>query len=95
MTLTLLCYPLRNLPQPLNREQRGFGGREMGITWPAVVRQAGDDGSMVTVGQANDEVRIRPTSNTDEPNALALQRMVRVSQRHPFHRRFAKGGSVL
>jgi hypothetical protein len=95
VTLTLLCYPLRDLPQPLNREQRGFAGREMGITWPAVVRQAGGDGSMVTVGQANDEVRIRPSSNTDEPNALAMQRMMRVSHPHPFHRRFGKGGSLL
>ena len=95
LTRTLLHDPLCNLPQPLNRKQRWLGDREIGVSWPAIVGQAGSDGSVIAIGQANDEVRITPTSNTNELDALAIQRMVRVSDGHPFHRRFAKGGSVL
>ncbi len=95
MALTLLCHPLRNLPQPLNREQRGFDDNEIGVRWAAVVGQAGRDGSMIAIGQANDEVRIWSASHTNELNALAVQGMVRVSHGHPFHRWLAKGGSVL
>jgi len=95
MEFMLLCHPLSDLPQPLNRKQRQFGGRESRVCWPAVVGQACCDGSMVTVGQANDEVRIGSASNPNELHALPMQRMVGVRHGHPFHRRFGKGGSVL
>jgi hypothetical protein len=95
VTLTLVCNPLSNLPPSFNRKQRWFGDREIGVIWPAVVRQAGGDGSVIAIGQANDEIRIWSASYTDEPNALAIQRMMRMSHRHPFHRRFGKGGSLL
>ena len=94
VTLTLLCDPPSNLPQSFNRKQR-WSSREIGVNWPAVVSQAGGNGSVIAIGQANDEVRIWSASYTNEPHALAIQRMVRVSHGHPFHRRFAKGGSVL
>jgi hypothetical protein len=95
VALMLLCYPVRDLPQSFNREHRWFDDRERGVNWPAIVREACSDGSVIAIRQANDEVGIRPTSNTNELHALAMQWVVRMSHRHPFHRWFAKGGSVL
>lgn len=91
----MLYHELRDLPQPLHRQQRRFGGREIGVSCPAIVSQACGDGPMVAIEQTDDEVGIRPASNPNELHALAMQRMVRVSHGHPFQRRFAKGGSVL
>jgi hypothetical protein len=91
----LLPDPLRDLPQALNREQRGFSDTEIRTSWPCVVGQAGCDGSVIAVGHANDEVRIWPAPNADELDALAVQGMMGMGHRHPFHRSFGKGGSVL
>ena len=95
LVLTLLCHPLRDLPQALNREQRRFGDSETGVSWPAVVGQAGRDSSMIPVGQANDEVRIWPTAHPNELDALTMQGMMGMGDRDPFQRWFVKGGSVL
>src|SRR5258707_10950342 len=90
MDSSLLGNPLRDLPQSLNREQRGFGDTETRISWPRVVGQAGSDSSMIAVGHANDEVRICPASHTNELDALAVQRMGGVRHGHPFLRSFGK-----
>lgn len=91
----LLPDPLRDLPQALNREQRGFNCTEIRISWPCVVGQTGCDGSVIAVGHANDEVRIWPASHADELDALPVQRVVGMGYRYPFHRSFGKGGNVL
>ncbi len=95
LIFTLLPDPSCDLPQSLNREQGRFGGAQIGIRRTCVVGQAGCEGSVVAVGHADNQVGIWPASDSDELHALAMQRMVRVRYRHPFHRRFGKGGSVL
>lgn len=95
MGSSLLSDPLRDLPQPLNREQRGFNSTEIGISWSCIVGQAGCDGSVIAIGHANDEVRIWPASHANELDALTVQWVVWMSHGHPFRRQFAKRGSVL
>src|SRR5579859_2512770 len=91
----LELYPLSDLPQSLNRKQGRINGRDIGVWWSIVVRQARGNGSMITIGQANDEVRIWPSAYPNELDQLSVQRVVRMGDRHPFRRRVAKRGSVL
>ena len=95
LALALLLNPLRDPPQSLNREQRWCDDTEIKINWPRVVGQARCNSSMIAIGHADDQVRIRPAPNAYELDPLTMQGMVRVSHGHPFHRRFGKGGSVL
>ena len=95
LVLVPLLDPLRDPPQSLNREQWWVRGGHSRIGGTVVVGQARCDGSVIAIGQANDEVGIWPSAHSHEVDALAMQWMVRVSHRHPFHRRFAKGGSAL
>jgi len=95
LALLLLHDPLSDLPQSLNREQRWCDNTEIRINWPRVVGQARCNRSVVSIGHANDEVGIWPTSNTNELDTLTMQGMVGMSDCHPFHRSFGKGGSVL
>src|SRR6266851_5832623 len=91
----LLRNPLGDLPQPFNCEQGWFC--RVGISWrcPGVIGQARGNGSMIAIGHADDEVRIWPTSNSNELQALAIQGMMGMGHRHPFLRWLGKGGSVL
>jgi hypothetical protein len=86
--------PLSDLPQSLNRKQGRVNGRDIGVWWSIVVRQARGNGSMVTIGQANDEVGVWPSAYPNELDSLAVQRVVRMCNGHPFRRWFAKRGSV-
>lgn len=95
LALVLLLDPLCDPPQSLNREQGWVHGGDIRVGRPVVVSQARCNGSVITIGQANDEVGICSSAHSYELDALAMQRMVRVSHGHPFHRRFAKGGSAL
>src|SRR5262249_28370408 len=91
----LLLDPLRDLPQPLDREQRWLKGAENWIGRTAVVRQTRGDCPVKTVGHADDEVGIGSSADSDELDSLTVQRMVRMSHCYPFLRWLAKGGSVL
>lgn len=93
--LVLLLDPLRDSPQPLNREQWWVHGGNIRIGGSIVVSQARCNGSVIAIGQANDEVGMWSSAHSNELDALAMQWMVRVTHPHPFHRRFAKGGSAL
>ncbi len=93
--VVLLRNPLGHLPQAFQQEQGRFRGVGINEGSACVVCQAGGDGSVIAIRQANDEVRIWASSDTDKLHALAMQRMMRVSHRHPFLRWFVKGGSVL
>ena len=95
LTLALLPDPLRDLPQPLNREQRWVNGEDIGVGWPAVISQARCDGPVIAIGHANDEIGIWSSAYTNEVDALTVQRMVRVGHRRTFLRWLGKGGSVL
>jgi hypothetical protein len=50
---------------------------------------------VIAVGHANDQVRIWPSADPNELDALAMQRMMGMGYRDPFHRWVVKGGSVL
>ena len=91
----LLCHPLRDLPQPLNRKQRWFGGGEIGINWRAVVGQTRCDSSVITVGHADDEVRIGSSADTNDLHSLPVQWVMGMGDGYPSQSWFGKGGSVL
>ena len=95
MELSLLRNPLSHLPQSFKREQRWFCGAGIGLRCTRIVSQAGGDGSVIAVGHANDQVRIWPSSDPNELDTLAMQGMMGMGYRDPFHRWFVKGGSVL
>src|SRR6266851_539187 len=91
----LLRNPLGNSPEPFNREQGWFCCTRVGFRWSCVICQTRCYRSVIAIRHANDEVRIWRAPNTNELHALAMQRMMRVSHRHPFQRWLVKGGSVL
>jgi hypothetical protein len=93
--MPLLCHPLGHLPQALQQEQGRLRGVGIDKRRACVVGQARSDGRMIAIGQTNDEVRIATSSDTDQPHALARQRMVRMGDGDPFLRWAVKGGSVL
>jgi hypothetical protein len=93
--IVLPLDPLRDLPQSLNRKQGRVNGRDIGVGWSAVVSQARCNGAVIAIGHANDEVGVWPSAYSNELDLLAMQRVVWMSDCHPFRRRLAKGGSVL
>ena len=95
MELSLLLNELGHLPQSFKREQRWFCGAVIGLRRTCIVSQAGGDGSVIAIRHANDEVRIWPTAHPNELYTLAVQGMMGMGYRDPFHRWFVKGGSVL
>jgi hypothetical protein len=93
--LSLLLNELSHLPQSFKREQRWFCGAGIGLRCTCIVSQARGDGSVIAVGHADDQVRIRPSSDPYELDVLAMQRMMGMGYRDPFQKWFVKGGSVL
>jgi len=91
----LLRNPLGDLPQAFQQEQGRFSGSRIDGGAACVIGQTGSDRSMIAVRQADNEVWISASSNTDKLHAVAMQWMVRVSHGHPFLRWLVKGGSVL
>jgi hypothetical protein len=95
LTLSLQPDPLRDLPQSLNREQRWFGGGEIGINWPGVVGQTRCDGSVIAVGHVDNEVRIGSSADANDLHSLPMQWVMGMGDGYPFQSWFGKGGSVL
>jgi hypothetical protein len=93
--LSLLLNELSHLPQSFKREQRWFCGDGIGLRCTRIVSQAGGDGSVIAVGHADDQVRIWPSSDPNELDALAMQGMMGMGYHDPFQRWFVKEGSVL
>jgi hypothetical protein len=91
----LLRNPLGDLPQSFQREQGRFHSIGIDEGRAYVIRQAGGDGSVIAVGQADNEVGIPTSADANELHTLTVQRVMRVGYRHPFLRWFGKGGSVL
>ena len=95
MELSLLLNELSHVPQSFKREQRWFCGTGIGLRRTRIVSQAGGDSSVIAVRHADDQVRIWPSSDPNELDALAIQGMMGMGYHDPFHRWFVKGGSVL
>ena len=91
----MLLNELSHLPQAFKREQRWFCGAGIRLRCTRIVSQAGGDGSVIAVGHADDQVRIWPSSDPNELDALAIQGMMGMGYYDPFQRWFVKGGSVL
>jgi hypothetical protein len=87
--------PLGHLPQAFKQEQGRFHGVGINEGRTCVVSQAGGDSSVIAIGHADDQVRIGPSSDPNELDALAMQGMMGMGYHDPFHRWFVKGGSVL
>ena len=95
MELVLLLHKLGNSPKPFKREQREFCLVGISLASPCVIRQAGSNGPVIPIRHADDEIRVRSSAHPNELHALTMQGMMGVGYRHPFHRWFVKGGSVL
>jgi hypothetical protein len=93
--MLLLHNPLGYLPQAFKQEQGRFHGVRIDGGSTCVICQAGGNPSVIPIGQADNQVRIAPSANTDELHALAVQRVVRVGDCDPFQRWLVKGSSVL
>jgi hypothetical protein len=95
LQVALLRNPLGDLPQAFQQEQGRLFGIRIGGGSACVIGQTGSDRSMIAIRQADNEVWISASSNTDKLHTLAMQRMMRVCHCHPFLRWVVKGGSVL
>jgi hypothetical protein len=95
MSSSLLRNPLGSLPQAFKQEQGRLYGIKIDGGSTCVIRQAGGNGTVIAIGQADNQVRISSSADTDKLHALAGQRVVRVGHGDPFRRWLVKGGSVL
>ena len=95
LAFVLLLDPLCDPPQSLNREQGWVHGGDIRVGRPVVVGQTRGNGSVIAIGQANDEVGIWPSADANELHALAVQGMMWMGHRHPFQSWLVKGGNVL
>jgi hypothetical protein len=93
--LTLLPDPLSNVPQSLNREQRGITREDIGGRRSVVVRPARGDGAMIAIRQADDKIRVSPTTDANDLDALPNEGMMRVRHRDVFRSMAVEGGSLL
>jgi hypothetical protein len=50
---------------------------------------------MVAIGQADDEIRVDSSADTNDLHSLPMQRVMGMDDRHPFQSWLGKGGSVL
>ena len=91
----LLRNPLGDLPQSFKREQGRFHGIGIDEGCACVIRQASGNRSVIPIRQADNEVGVSSSADANELHTLTMQGMMRMGHRHPFHRWFVKGGSVL
>jgi len=93
--LTLLRNPLSHVPQARQQEQRWLCGVGINEDGPCVIGQTGGNSCVIAIRQANDEVGISSSPDTNERQTLSVQRVVRMGDGDPFLRWVVKGGSVL
>jgi len=86
---------LDGLPEPLDIEERDDARTRGGVSGGGVVGPAHRDGGVGPIGQADNEVRIGPSADTDDIDALAGERMMRMGDRDGFRRRLGPWGNVL
>ena len=86
LLLSLVLKNLDDLPQSFNTEQWGVYVVGSGLGCPCIVRKTGSNGSMISIGHANDEVRIWSSADPNELHSQAVQRMMRMGYGYPFRR---------
>jgi hypothetical protein len=91
----LLLNELSDLPQSFNREHGWLCEAGISLRPSQIVGQTCGNRSMIAVGHTDDEVRVRSSPDANDLHALAVQGMMWMGYRHPFHRWLVKGGSVL
>ena len=77
---------LDDLPEPLDIEARDGSSKRGGVSSGGVVGPAHRDGGVGTISQADNQVRIGPPVDTDDVDALAGERMMRMGDRDRFRR---------
>ena len=87
--------PLSHLPQSFKREQGRFHGIGTDEGCACIIRPACSDGPMVAIGQADDEIRVSPTTDANDLDALPSEWMMRVRYRDVFRSMAVEGGNVL
>ncbi len=86
---------LDGLPEPLDIEERDDARTRGGVSGGGVVGPAHRDGGVGPIGQADNEIRIGPSADTDDIDALAGERMMRMGDGHRSQRGLGQWGSVL
>lgn len=76
---------LDGVPEPLDIEERDDARTRGGVSG-GVVGPTHRDGGVGPIGQADNEVRIGPSADTDDIDALAGERMMRMGDRDGFRR---------
>ena len=76
---------LDDLPEPLDIEERD-GSSKRAMVSGGVVGPAHRDGGVGAISQAENTVRIGPPADTDDVDALAGERMMRMGDRDRFRR---------
>jgi len=84
-----------DLPEPLDIEERGGASTRGGLSGGGVVGPAHRDGGVGAIRQADNEVRIGSPVDTDDVDALAGERMMRMGDGHRSQRGLGQWGSVL
>jgi len=75
-----------DLPEPLDIEERDGASKRGGVSSGGVVGPTHRDGGVGAIRQADNEVRIGPPADTDDVDALAGERMIRMGNRDGFRR---------
>ena len=86
---------MSHLPESFQREQGRLVRAGIRLGRAGIISQTGGDGTVVAIGQTDNEVRIRATTDANDFHALAEQGMRGMGDRHPIRRWLGKGGSVL
>ena len=93
--LATALHKVRDLAQPLEREQRcGGPSRGRGRRARIVGRTHGECG-VGPIREPHDEVRISPLPDSNQGDPLAAERVMRMGDGHRFRRLLEKWGSVL
>ena len=75
-----------DVPEPFDIEERDGSSTRGGGSSGGVVGPAHCDGGVGAIGQADNQVRIGPPADTDDVDALAGERMMRMGDRDRFRR---------
>jgi hypothetical protein len=86
---------LKDLAQAVEIQQVIRWERGIGCGRGEIIRAAQGDGGMPPVRESDDEIRINPSAELEDLDALAAERMMRMGDGDESRRRLGGGGSLL
>jgi hypothetical protein len=86
---------LEDLAEAVEIEEMIRPRRGIALGWSGIVGAAQGDGGMPPVRESDDEIRINPSAELEDLDALAAERMMRMGDGDESRRRLGGGGSLL